>query len=151
MAGKNNSYTIQWHKPPKEIIREKTKGERGMLWLGNEFRKHMDPYVPADSLTLAQNVSVEATDTNATITYKSPYAHYQYEGVVFVDPLYGVGGFTKDGTEFWSRPGVPKKKSGRKLNHSAGRHPKAQSKWDEPVRVKELPQIIAAFMGYLGG
>lgn len=138
---------LVWNKDPTQIVDEKTRGIRGMLWLGNEFRKFMDDYVPQDSKTLKQNVQVVPSQDNVEVIYKSPYAHYQYEGIIFVDPKYNVGGFTNGDGLFWSRPGVTKKSSGKKMNHPNG----GQSHWDEPVRATKLPALVAAYQKYIGG
>lgn len=137
---------FSWNRPPRDIVDDKTKRQQGLLWLGNEFRKHMTPHVPRKNGALSQNVQVVAGRDDVTIIYKSPYAHYQYEGVLFVDPLYGVGGFTNGEGLFWSRPDVAKRPSGRALRHNTG-----QSKWDEPIRGTELPAIVAAFQRFIGG
>ena len=39
--------------------------------------KHMDKYIPADQYNLRNNKSKTAN----SITYQSPYAHYQYKGM----------------------------------------------------------------------
>lgn len=43
----------------------------------NSCRKFMDKYVPFDTGALRENV----TTTNTSITYESPYSHYQYIGI----------------------------------------------------------------------
>lgn len=56
------------------------------------------------------------------------YAHYQYEGIKYVDPVYRVGGFFSPDWGWWSRPGVSKVPSGEPLFYH---NPKAESHWDE--------------------
>lgn len=57
-----------------------------------------------------------------------PYAHYVYEGEVYVDPQTGKGAFYNPNYGFWSRPGVAKVPSGRQMVYS---QPNAVSHWDE--------------------
>lgn len=45
--------------------------------------QHMDKYVPKDTGALRENVIVD----NNSITYKSPYAHAQYVGIVHGSPV----------------------------------------------------------------
>lgn len=142
---------IKWNKPPKEIVDEKTRGKQGLLWLGNEFRKLMDEYVPSDTGELSTNVQVNVEGNKATVHYMSPYAHYQYNGILFVDPVYNVGAFTNGQGKYWSRPGIAKKSAGRKLKHSTGKHSKARSQWDKPARKTQLPRLVAAFQTYIKG
>ena len=74
---------IKWNKTSDQIAKEKTRGNDGLLFLANEAKRLMDPYVPADSLALAQNVSVRVEGDTGVIEYQSPYAHYQYKGVAY--------------------------------------------------------------------
>jgi len=60
------------------------------------------------------------------------YAHYMYEGEIYIDPVYRVGGFYgilegKEG-QWWSRRGVKKVPSGRPITYS---NPNAVRHWDE--------------------
>lgn len=45
--------------------------------------QHMDKYVPKDTGVLRENVIVDSN----SITYKSPYAHAQYVGIVHGSPV----------------------------------------------------------------
>lgn len=57
------------------------------------------------------------------------YGHYQYEGVVYEDPVYHVGGFyNPDTNTWWSRPGVPKVRTDRPLQYTKET---AQAHWGE--------------------
>lgn len=61
--------------------------------------KHMDKYVPNDEGNLRLNVSL----TNNTITYESPYAHYQYIGMR-EDGTHVVKNYTTPGTgPYWDK------------------------------------------------
>lgn len=55
------------------------------------------------------------------ITVNQPYAHYINEGILYVDPKYGKGAFhDAQSGRFWSRPGVKKVPSNKKLNYHSG-------------------------------
>ena len=63
------------------------------------------------------------------ITYGVPYAAYQYNGEIYVDPKTGAGGFLTD--EGWkSRRGVKKVRSGRPLKYQK-ENPYSTDHWDE--------------------
>lgn len=61
--------------------------------------KHMDKYVPNDVGNLRDNVD-KGTDY---ITYKSPYAHYQYIGKLYVMDN-GKGAYYDPDYGYWSKP-----------------------------------------------
>lgn len=90
----------------------------------NEVWRLSDEYVPMDEGTLKNNSSMSLDGTQ--IIYNSPYARYQWYGLLMVDPDYLVGGFplTKNGIQngFFSRAGVPKilDPNGRTLNNING-------------------------------
>lgn len=67
----------------------------------------------------------------------SKYGHYQYEGIVYVDPVYGKAAFYSEDYGFWSRPGVEKIPSDRKLTYS---QPNAVPHWGEEAILNHLPE-----------
>lgn len=144
------SGSFRWLKPTNTIIEEKTGGNDGLLFLANEAERLMDPYVPADNLVLAQNVRTYVQAKEGIIHYQSPYAHYQWEGTLYVDPKYKIGAFT-DGERFWSRPNVGKVSSTRKLTYSKFRHSKATSRWNEAMMVARGDELLESYRNYLRG
>lgn len=96
---------------------------------------HMDKYVPRDTGDLASNVEL-ATDS---ITYKSPYAHYMYEGRVMGPniPIKMKG--VAEPVGWFSPKGKPKHYTGAKLTyHTAGTGPQ----WDKRMKSAEMRQIV---------
>lgn len=140
---------FEWKKPLLEIGAKKTGGRKGMLYLANTAKRLMEPYVPADTLTLSQNVRVSADEKNGQIHYLSPYAHYQWEGTLYVDPKTKKGAFTNGEGLFWSRPKAAKIPSDRKLHHSGFRHPLATSHWDTAMMTARRDDLVKAFDQYL--
>lgn len=107
----------------------------------------MDPYVPADTLALAQNVRIYVEGNQGIVHYNSPYAHYQYKGIVY-GPNYPIkDGGTVDG---WKSPSK-KTSTGRKMNHSKFRHPLATSEWDKAAMAGKKGQLAKAYQNYLRG
>lgn len=47
---------FKWNKPIPKIAKEATGGDRTLLFMANEAKRLMDPYVPAKNLVLARNV-----------------------------------------------------------------------------------------------
>lgn len=69
---------------------------------------YMDRYVPkGDTLLLSEKTTIDSN----SITYEMPYAHYQYIGKLYVDPITKKGAFYNEDYGFWSRPGVKKEKT----------------------------------------
>ena len=116
---------IKWNKPAAQIAKEKTGGSEGLLFLANEAKRLMDPYVPADSMVLAQNVSIRVEGETGVVEYQSPYAHY------------------------YSPP--HKSSTGKKLKYSHFRHPQATSEWDKAMMRARKGDLVRALENYLGG
>lgn len=142
---------IKWNKPIEKISEEKAGGKEGLLFLANETKRLMDPYVPADNLVLAQNVRLYVEGDIGIVEYNSPYSHYQWKGEKYVDPETGISGFQIPGVGWRSRKSVAKKPSGKKLNHSKFRHPMATSHWDTAMKKARMGELTGAYQEYLNG
>ena len=138
---------FQWNGSLEVIAKEKAGGREGMEFLASEAERLMDPYVPADSLMLAQNIRISADDEKGSITYQSPYAHYQYEGEVY-GPNYPI----MDGGEVtgWYSPPF-KTPTGQKLQYSTFRHPLATSHWDRAMLAARKQDLLRSYEKYLRG
>lgn len=116
----------------------------------NEVWRLSDEYVPMDSGALKNNSSMSLDGTS--IIYDSPYARYQWYGLLMVDPDYLFGAFplTKNGVQvgYFSRPGVPKilDPDGRALDNISGlRGPYWTSRmWAD--RQKEIELAVQRFI-----
>lgn len=117
------------------------KLESDELWLyaAQEWKRIISPYVPRRTGQLMQNVQVKPNE----IIYKSPYAAYLYGGKLYVDPKLGVGGFTKDGIKWWSRPRVKKIPSSKNLNIRRDVNPKASREWDKAAIKDKQDELLA--------
>ena len=119
--------SLKWNKPKAKITEEATGGTPGRLFLANEAKRLMDPYVPADSLFLAQNVRT-----------------YVENGAGIVEYVSSITGSA------WSK-GEYKVPAGRKLRHSKFRHPLATSHWDKAMRIARKDDLARAYQNYLNG
>lgn len=116
-----------------------------MLFLANEAKRLMDPYVPADNLLLAQNVRTYVAGEQGIVHYLSPYAHYQYEGEVY-GPNYPI----MDGGEVMGFYSPPKKKpAGKKLKYRKSPHPLATSEWNKAMKTARGDDLAKAYEDYL--
>lgn len=81
-------------KPTSEII-TRLRLEKGGYWqkrLAELCKDRMTDFVPKDSGELRRKAHIEDT----TIVYPGPYAHYVYEGKLWVDPVTGSSWARKD-------------------------------------------------------
>lgn len=143
----NSEIRIEWRKPPAALTAE-AFGRRTQLFAANEFKRIMEPYVPANNLILSDSAKVSATAKSGVVIYSTPYAHYQYTGKLFVDPVTKKGAFY-NGERFWSRPGVAKIPTSRRLKYGKFRNPLATSEWDKAAltaRGSELRDAISHFI-----
>lgn len=88
-------------------------------------------YMPLDTGALRSETNViNQNERGRVFLYppQSEYGHYQYEGKLYVDPVYGKGAFYSPEYGFWSRPGVKKVPTDRSLTYS---QPNATSQWGE--------------------
>lgn len=97
-------------------------GGRTQKIIDSSFMQYLDKYMPADD-----NMQMITSMYNSTkvgkgeININVSYAHYQHEGIKYVDPKYKIGAFHDPiSGRYWSRPGVKKISSGEKLNYHGG-------------------------------
>lgn len=128
-------------------ILNKVQNDQFGLFLAKEWKKLINPFTPHRTGNLERNVVYRPFE----IEYNSPYSQYQYYGVLYVDPLYKVGGFTKDGGITWfSRPGVKKIATTTPLNYLKDHNPMATSKWDEAAeKAGQKEKLIKVANDYL--
>lgn len=99
--------------------------------LDNQIWADMQNYMPRDTGAMIQQIDILNKSTRGEVYFLAPehdYAHYQWAGIKYVDPVYGVGAFYSEDYGFWSRPGVEKVPSNEPLNYS---DPNARPHWDE--------------------
>ena len=135
---------------PEEIA-ARILDDKAKLFLANEARRLMTPYVPADLLILSQVVETYSTQEGGVIEYFEPYAHYQYEGKQYVDPSTGKSAFFSPDFGFWSKKGVTKKKTDKDLKYSKFRHPLATSHWDKAMITARKNDLTSSLEEYLKG
>lgn len=108
----------------KECIESLGMEERGAVQqtAANEILRLSDSYVPLAEGELRNSGHVEdSTD----VVWNTPYAHYMWSGIVYIDPKLKAAGFPvfdESGAEegFLSRKNVTKIPSGRPLTYNEG-------------------------------
>lgn len=111
-----------------------------------ECARQMDPYVPMRQGTMKNSRQIGLD----YVEYPGPYAHYQYMGVLYADPVTKKGCFYNPETgHMWSRPGVRKIPTSRALQyHGASRR---GPRWDKRMWADKGQQIIEKIAAFAGG
>lgn len=130
---------FKWNKPLASISAGYT-GKDAQLFLANEAKKLMNPYVPALNLVLSKNVRVYVENGAGIVHYLSPHAGYQYGGKVMVSKRPGVKGSAK-----------VVKQPEQALRYTKFRHPLATSEWDKAMMTARGDDLVKAMQNYVEG
>lgn len=100
-------------------------------------------YMPIDTGNLINQTNALNAVTSKKVYLYAPnldYGHYQHEGIVYVDPQYGYAAMYNEATgQFWSRPGVQKVPSDRKLQY---KNPNAEAHWGEAAYINHKEEWV---------
>lgn len=127
-----------WNKPEKQIIEETTGGDRTQLFMANESRKLMQPYVPELNHVMIKNVRTYVENGKGIVHYTSPYARYQFGGRVMVSSITG---------SCYSH-GESKVLTNRRLKYSK---PTASAHWDKPMKAARGGDLLRAVQNFIKG
>lgn len=111
--------------------------ETTMTQCHNTLAIYMGPYVPMKEGILAGSTQV----TSEYVRYATPYAHYQFEGIVYGPNIPIIENGVIVG--WWSPPN--KQPTGENLQYSTEAHPQATHHWHEAMmrdRQDEFTQDI---------
>lgn len=128
---------FKWNRPIEAITKDFSSDD-AQLFLANEAKRLMDPYVPALNLGLSKAVRVYVENGKGIVHYQSPYARYQYEGKVMVPKRPGVKASEKK-----------VKQPEQDLNYTKFRHPLATSYWDQAMMTARKDDLVAAMQNYV--
>lgn len=125
---------IKWNRTPREIL-DRIFDAETMTYVHTRFHAYMSPYVPMDSGALDQTVEI----LPECVHYKSPYAHFQWNGKVFVD----------DRGSTWARRNESKHETSRDLHYSPDQHPLSTSHWDRAMWAAKGDEFCRDIEAYL--
>ena len=133
---------FKWLGSKKQIAYERSGGDEGALRLANNCKRLMTPYVPARDLVLSQKVRTYVKNGAGLIHYASPYAHYQYEGIMYLSSRNGSS---------WAREGEHKvpARPRRELKQSKASHALATSHWDKAMWTARGDDVIRSYQRWL--
>ena len=116
--------------------------DRAQFALDSRIMNDMVPYMPMTTGTLIQVTRAKSAATAGTgivCAAAGPYGRFQYYGKVMVDPLTNSP---------WARKGAKKIVTDKPLEYS---NPRAQAKWFEVAKEKNLNKWIKLVDDKLGG
>lgn len=90
------------------------------IFVATTWARYFDKYVPEYEGALKSDITIDPYE----VTYNSPYAHYQWEGELYVSPTTGSS---------WARLGETKVPTGLPLTQSHEKNPLACAHWEEPA------------------
>ena len=120
-------------------IVSKAKNDRAFwTFAASEWHKLYEPYVPMDQGELQSKVVIRPKE----IEHTTPYAHYQYMGIVY-GPNYPI---VENGKIVGYYSKGPKKPTGKKIQY---KRPKASAKWDKAAAPTQLPKLASSLQAYV--
>lgn len=142
MNGRLNA-GIVWDSAPGERL------DKAQKFIDSECLRYMKPYTPFRTGVMEKSATLGTVIGSGKIVYNSPYARYQYYGVVYGPniPLYENGELVG----FRSPKGKQKHSTNRQMQYSRSRHPQAQRLWFETMKKKHGKAIIRGAAAVAGG
>lgn len=131
---------FKWNAPTDIILDRVTGGEKTLFFMANEAKRLMDPYVPYMDGVLSKNVEIGADSDGGFVHYKSPYAGFQFNGVVML----GVNSHSP-----YAKYGEGKVTTSKPLMHSKFRHPLATSYWYKAMKTARMNDLTKATQNYI--
>ena len=116
-------YMIAFRGIQKQQIIDKygLEGGRTQKVIDSVFMRYLDKYMPMDTGELIQSMYSSTKVGSGEVNINKPYAHYQHEGVLYIDPKYKKGAFYDPiSGRYWSRKNVQKVATKTKLNYHGG-------------------------------
>ncbi len=101
-------------------------------YVDSEVIRLMVKYTPSRNNILSKAAVLGTKIGSGHIYYTSPYARYQYYGVLMVSSITGSP---------WARHGEKKVLTNRNLIYDKTRHPQAQRLWFETMKTNHLKAI----------
>ena len=132
--------TLEWS---RTFGRDSTKRfNNAQAFVDSEVIRLMVKYTPSRNNILSKAAVLGTKIGSGHIYYTSPYARYQYYGVLMVSSITGSP---------WARQGEKKVLTGRNLIYSTAKHPQAQRLWFETVKTNHLKAIQNGAQRIAGG
>lgn len=124
--------TLVWNEQ-----RRRERFDKIQVFVDSSCIRYMAQYTPMRTGMLMKSATLGTKIGIGHIVYNSPYARYQYYGIIFGPNI----PITENGqvVGFWSPP--KKHSTGRQMSYSKARHPNATRLWFEVMKKKHKPAI----------
>ena len=102
---------------PVDALTERVKAAD--TWLAHEVAANASQFVPFRQGTLRGSYLVGEDSQGMYVSWNTPYAHYLYEGEVYINPRYGRAGWQDEYGDWHGYKGA-KVPSGRRIQYHTG-------------------------------
>ena len=134
---------MEVHVDPDTILASRGlgKSDAARVFVAETVARLSDPYVPmAPGSGAHMKEQYNVAPDGTTITYRGPYAHYQYVGEVMVG--------TESGSPY-AKSGEPKRYTGQEIQYSGA--PMRGKEWDKRMMADRGDEVRKAAAKYVGG
>lgn len=128
------SFNIIWNRSPQQIM-DRIFDDATMTYIHTRLKAYCSEYVPMDSGSLDDS----ARPTPEYLEYPGPYAHYQWEGILFLD----------DRGSSYALPGHSKHPTGTPLHYSPDNNALATSHWEVAAMTAHKGDLCRDIENYL--
>ena len=119
-----------------EVLAKVTSDKFGLV-VSNEWKRLINKYTPRNTGMLMNTVELLPFQ----IKYLESYAHYMYEGTLYVSPTTGSS---------WAEFGEEKVPTGTNLTYSTSENPYATDHWDtKAAQAGELSKLYRSLNDFL--
>ena len=134
---------LDFHLTPEDVLAQfgLEPGGRVQRIIDQKIIDFCQPYVPASpNRTLEFSAQVSTEIGSGMVVWNTPYAHYQYTGIVYGPNIPVI----EDGVlmGWFSPPGRPKQPTGRELTYDKSQNPQAGPYWFERMKADRLNDIL---------
>ena len=127
-------------------------GGRVQRFIDQKVIDGCQPYVPASpDRTLEFSAQVSTEIGSGKVIWNTPYAHYQYMGIVYGPNIPILDQETGVLMGFFSPPGRPKHPTDKRLTYDTSQNPMAGSHWFERMKADRLNDILDAAKAAMKG
>ena len=133
-----------------KIVRSKGLGADGAVqqFHTQNVLRRIKRYMPFRSGATYKITVVQTDIRKPEIVTDTPYAKYQFQGKVMIDPQLGIAGFMTP--EGWrSRKGCVKVLTDLDLEYFKGKNPQAGPRWDRALSTNEGKAMAADLQNFI--
>lgn len=123
------------------------KIDKAQKFVDSECLRLMKPYTPFRTGAMEKSATLGTKIGSGKIVYNSPYARYQYYGLIYVCVI----SIEENGVNVGFRSPSKKTMTTRHLKYDKSRHPQAQRLWFEVMKKKHGQAILRGAAAATGG